>query len=57
MIFSLPALFMVIQLTQKDLDEFKAIWKKEYDKDLTDEEASEYAHNLIGLLEIVYRDI
>lgn len=47
---------MATQLSQKDLDEFKAIWKKEYDKELTDEEASEYAHNLIGLAEIVYRD-
>lgn len=47
---------MAIQFSQKDLNEFKAIWKKEYGKDLTDDEASEYAHNLIGLAEIVYRD-
>lgn len=41
-------------ISQKAIDEFKAIFEKEYKKKLTDAEASESAHNLIGLFEVFY---
>ncbi|MCL4339163.1 hypothetical protein M1271_05735 [Patescibacteria group bacterium] len=41
-------------LSQKAIDEFKAIFEKKYHKKLTNAEASESAHNLVGFFEVLY---
>lgn len=43
-----------MEISQKHLDEFKQIWKKEYGKELTDAETYEYASNLVGFFKILY---
>lgn len=49
-----------MEISKERLEEFKKIFKKEYGKELTDEEAYEYASNLLGffkvLLDIQIRD-
>lgn len=45
------------EITQKDIDDFKRIYKKEYNKDITDDEAREAAYNLVGFAEIIYKQI
>ncbi len=42
-------------LTNEDIAEFKAIMKKETDKNLTDDEAHEQATNLLSLVEVVLK--
>jgi len=41
-------------LSKERIDEFKQIVKEDYGKDLTDQEASDQANNLIGFFEILY---
>lgn len=41
-------------LSQKAIDEFKAIYKEKYDKDLSDYEASESANNLMNFFRVLY---
>ena len=36
-----------MQLLKEDLEEFKAIWKKEYGTELSDEEAQKYSYDLV----------
>lgn len=40
-------------LSQKSIDEYKEIFKKEYGKELTDAEAYESAHNLVNFFKIL----
>ena len=40
-------------IPQKDLNEFKRIYQKEYGENLTDKEAQRIASNLISLFEII----
>lgn len=42
-----------MQLTDKHISEFKELFKKEYGKELTDQEAFESLHNLMGLMEVL----
>ncbi len=41
-------------LSQKALDEFKAIWRKQFNEDITDEKAAEEAINLLTLFDVIY---
>lgn len=34
---------------REQIESFKELWKKEYDQDLTDDQALEYSENLLGL--------
>lgn len=43
-----------MELTEKHLSDYKELFKKEYGKELTDQEVFEGAHNLLGLVEILY---
>lgn len=43
----------MIDLTDKDVSEFRAIYRKETGRDITMEEAREYASNLIRLVAMV----
>ena len=44
-------------LTDKDIVEFKKMYKKAFGKDLDDKEAYEKAINLIRMFELVYKPI
>ena len=46
---------MISQISQKSLDEFKSLYRKQFGKDLTDVEAREKGSQLIRFLEIVYK--
>lgn len=46
-----------MQLTQEDLDEFKAIYRRECNTDLTDAEALRAAHAALTLVQAVYRPL
>lgn len=43
-----------MEISKERLEEFKKIFKKEYGKELTDEEAYEYASNLLGLFKVLF---
>lgn len=43
-----------MHLSQGSIDKYKEIFKKEYGKEMTDAEASESAHNLVGFVEILW---
>ncbi|MDD5688666.1 MAG: hypothetical protein PHQ76_00090 [Caldisericia bacterium] len=43
-----------MSLPKEAIDEFKEIYKKNYEKELTDAEASEAANNLVGLFKLLY---
>lgn len=42
-------------LSQKSIDEFKEIFEKESGKEMNDAEASESAHNLVNLFDILFK--
>jgi len=42
------------KITKKDIEEFKRIYKKEYNQEITDEEAYDAAHRLVQLTKILY---
>lgn len=42
-----------MQLTEKQINDFKDLYKKEFDKDLSDQEAFDGAYNLIGLMQVL----
>lgn len=42
-----------MKLPDKAIQEFKEIWKKEFGKDLSDAEASEYSYQLAGFVEVL----
>ena len=44
-------------LSKEALEEFKAIYKKEYNEDISDENALEMAVNLLNMMNVVYRPI
>ena len=46
-----------MDIPQKDLDEFKAIYKQEYGVELSDEEAGRIASKVIGFFEIICRPL
>jgi hypothetical protein len=43
-----------MELSKERIEEFKEIYKKEYGKDLSDQEAYEAAHNLAGFAELLF---
>lgn len=43
----------MIELTAKDVGEFKALFKEETGKDITDEQARAYALNVLHLVALV----
>ncbi|MBI1812416.1 hypothetical protein HY285_00810 [Candidatus Peregrinibacteria bacterium] len=45
----------MIELTPQDVGEFKALFRKETGKDITDAQAREYALNLLHLVALVIR--
>jgi hypothetical protein len=45
------------EITQKDIDDFKQIYKKEHGKEITDYEAREGAYNLARFAEVIYEQI
>jgi|GEM_PF-1800220 hypothetical protein len=46
---------MDYKLSKASIEEFKRIMKDEYNEDLSDEEASKQAENLLSLAELVLR--
>ncbi|OGN14518.1 MAG: hypothetical protein A3G02_00425 [Candidatus Yanofskybacteria bacterium RIFCSPLOWO2_12_FULL_44_13b] len=44
-------------LSKEALEEFKAIYKKEYNEDISDEDALEMAVNLLNMMNAIYRPI
>lgn len=44
-----------MQVSPKALAEFKAIYKEQFGKDLTDQETYDKASNLLRLMDVVYR--
>lgn len=43
-----------MSLSKERINEFKEVFKKDYGKDLTDAEASEYANSLMNFVELLY---
>lgn len=41
-------------ISKEQLEEFKRIYKKEYGKEISDKEATEAAHNLLGFVETLF---
>ena len=46
-----------MQLSKKALDEFKAIWKKEFKEDISDEKANEKGLELLRFMKLIYKPI
>lgn len=44
-------------LSDKALAEFKAIWREQFNEDISDEKAAEEAINLLTLFDAIYRPI
>ena len=44
-----------MQLSKESIEEFKRIFKKEYGRELTYEEAYEAAFNLLGFFELLWK--
>ena len=44
-------------ITDQELKEFKGLYKKEFGKDISDEEALESATSLINLMRVIYKPI
>lgn len=44
-------------LSEKAIQEFKQIYKEEFNEDLSDQEAFEMATNLMELFKVIYRPI
>jgi len=42
-----------MQLTEKHIQDYKDLFKKEYGKDPSDQEASDWAYNLVGFVELL----
>jgi hypothetical protein len=42
-------------LSEQAIKDFKAIWKKNFGEDISDEKATEEALNLLNLFNIIYR--
>ncbi len=46
-----------MQISKKALDEFNRIYEKEFDEDLTDDEANERASRVIQLFKIIAQQL
>lgn len=46
-----------MQLTPQDLEEFKAIYRREFDTELTDAQAMELAQAALILVQVVHRPL
>lgn len=46
-----------MKLSKKAIDEYKEIYRREYGKTLTDEDAYEQASNLLRLFKVIYRPL
>lgn len=46
-----------MEIPQKDLDEFKAIYRKEFGENLSDRDAQDIAGRLISILRIICQPI
>lgn len=46
-----------MKLSKKAIDEYKEIYRREYGKTLTDQEAYEQASNLLRLFKVIYRPL
>ncbi len=44
-------------LSKKALDEFKAIWRKQFGEDISDEKAIEEGINLLTMMNTIYRPV
>ncbi|MDP3697933.1 MAG: hypothetical protein Q8R55_08100 [Candidatus Taylorbacteria bacterium] len=44
-------------ISKEALEEFKVIYKKEYNEDISDEKALDLATNLLNIMNVVYRPI
>jgi len=44
-------------VSKEALEEFKEIYRKEYGKDISDDEAMDLAVNLLGLFKCIYRSL
>lgn len=44
-------------LSKEALEEFKAIWRKQFGEDISDEKATEEGINLLTMMNVVYRPI
>lgn len=42
-------------ISKKALEEFKQVWKKEFNEEISDEKAMEEAINLLTLMNVIYR--
>ncbi len=42
-------------LSKQALEDFKAIWRKNFNEDISDEKATEEAINLLNLFNVIYR--
>lgn len=47
----------VIMLPKKAIDEYKAIYKKHFGKDISDSEAEEQGMRLLRIFQIIYKPI
>ncbi len=45
-----------LMISKEQLDKFKSIYKKEFNKEISDQEALEQANKLLKLVEIVYKN-
>jgi hypothetical protein len=45
-----------MNLSREAIEEFKEIYRKEFGEELSDDEASQKANNLIELFEVIYRE-
>jgi len=46
-----------MQLSKKAIDEFKAIWKKEFKEDISDEKANRKGLELLRFMKLIYKPI
>jgi hypothetical protein len=46
-----------MRLSQKAIDEFRTIYKKEFGEEITDDEAQEMGQGLLRILDIIYRPL
>lgn len=44
-------------ISKEQLEEFKLIYKKEFNKEISDQDALEQATKLLRLMEIVYKSV
>lgn len=45
----------MVHITPKTVEDFKKVFKKEYEVEYSDEEAWEAAHNLLGFFDLLLR--